>query len=381
MSGERTEKASEQRKKKAREEGDIVRSRELSSSAALLAGLIGVRVASQGFPAAWARVFNGAVALGLSPMSSGSDLGRELPKLLLPAMSPIAIIMFAACAAACAAGMLQTGGVQIRPAAIAWKLQRLNPGSNIQALFSMRSLARLIKSLLPAGLLLFVACRTAWDSTLALPPMSMQHLPSAFSACYSVATTAAWISFGWSLLDYGLEWRSWNERLKMSKQELREEVRHTNGDPHVKGRMRQIQRAMRRRRVKADMSRAAVVITNPTHYAVALEFSFETMAAPRVLTKGRDLHAFEIREAAKWAGVPIVENPPLARSLYRSVDEGNAIPFELYSAVAAILAFLFRQDQQRAHRQAHGYSYAGAPRIHMPLLEMEPARPAEETMG
>jgi len=97
------------------------------------------------------------------------------------------------------------------------------------------------------------------------------------------------------------------------------------------------------------------VITNPTHYAVALEFSFETMQAPTVLAKGRDLHAAEIREEARWAGVPIVENPPLARSLYQSVEEGHSIPFELYQAVAGILAFLYRQrveDKMRAERQA-----------------------------
>jgi flagellar biosynthetic protein FlhB len=127
------------------------------------------------------------------------------------------------------------------------------------------------------------------------------------------------------------------------------------GNPEIKGRVRQIQHAMRRRKVKADMSRASVVITNPTHYAVALEFSFETMQAPMLLAKGRDLFAAEIREEAKWAGVPIIENPPLARSLYRMVEPGQSIPFELYSAVAGILAYLYRQkveERMRRQRQA-----------------------------
>ncbi|HEY8997693.1 MAG TPA: EscU/YscU/HrcU family type III secretion system export apparatus switch protein, partial [Edaphobacter sp.] len=141
-------------------------------------------------------------------------------------------------------------------------------------------------------------------------------------------------------------------RLKMSKQEIRDENKEQMGNPEVKGRIRQIQRAMRKRKVKADMSRATVVITNPTHYAVALEFSFETMATPTVLAKGRDLHAAEIREEARWAGVPIIENPPLARSLYRAVEPGQSIPFELYAAVAGILAFLYRQKvEERIQRE------------------------------
>jgi flagellar biosynthetic protein FlhB len=141
---------------------------------------------------------------------------------------------------------------------------------------------------------------------------------------------------------------AWNKKLRMSKQELRDELKETMGNPQVKGRIRRIQNAMRRRKVKADMSRASVVITNPTHYAVALEFSFESMLAPTVLVKGRNLHAQKIREEARWAGVPIVENPPLARSLYKSVDEGQSIPYELYAAVAGILAFLYRQQVEDA---------------------------------
>ena len=152
-----------------------------------------------------------------------------------------------------------------------------------------------------------------------------------------------------------MEWRSWNQRLKMTKQEIRDEMREAMGNPHVKGRIRQIQHAMRRRKVKADMSRASVVITNPTHYAVALEFSFDTMQAPTVLAKGRDLHAAEIREEARWAGIPMIENPPLARSLYRMVEPGQSIPFDLYAAVAGILAYLYKQkveETMRKKRQA-----------------------------
>ncbi len=108
---------------------------------------------------------------------------------------------------------------------------------------------------------------------------------------------------------------------------------------------------MRRRRVKADVSKAAVVLTNPTHYAVALGFDFATMEAPKVVAKGRNLLAEEIKAEARWAGVPIIENPPLARSLYRSVEVGQPIPVDLYAAVAAILAYLYRQRVEAELRE------------------------------
>ncbi len=137
----------------------------------------------------------------------------------------------------------------------------------------------------------------------------------------------------------------------MSRQEMRDEFKETEGSPQIRGRIRNLQRQMRRRRVKADVSRAAVVLTNPTHYAVALGFDFVTMEAPKVLAKGRNLLAEEIKAEARWAGVPIVENPPLARSLYRSVEVGQAIPVDLYAAVAAILAYLYRQRVEAEMRE------------------------------
>ena len=184
-----------------------------------------------------------------------------------------------------------------------------------------------------------------------MPVMSLVRLPTAFAACYGLALDAAWVTLAWSGLDYVVEWVSWNKRMKMTKQQMRDEMRDAMGNPQVKGRIRRVQNAMRRRKVKADVSRASVVITNPTHYAVALEFSFETMSAPTVLAKGRDLLAAEIREEARWAGIPIIENPPLARSLYRVVEPGQSIPFELYAAVAGILAYLYRQKVEERVRR------------------------------
>ena len=183
---------------------------------------------------------------------------------------------------------------------------------------------------------------------------------------------AAWLLFGWAAIDYVVEWRSRESRLKMSREELREEYKETEGSPQIRSRIRGLQRQMRRRKVKADVARAAVVLVNPTHYAVALSFDFNTMEAPRVLAKGRNLLAEQIKAEARWAGVPIIENPPLARSLYRSVEVGQAIPVDLYAAVAAILAYLYRQRveaemRDRRAREAAARAPTAATRSHPPL--------------
>jgi flagellar biosynthetic protein FlhB len=128
-------------------------------------------------------------------------------------------------------------------------------------------------------------------------------------------------------------------------------MKQTEGNPQIRGRIRNLQRQARRKRVKADVSKAAVVLTNPTHYAVALGFDFGTMEAPKLVAKGRNLLAEEIKAEARWAGVPIIENPPLARSLYRTVEVGQAIPVDLYAAVAAILAYLYRQRVEAELRE------------------------------
>ena len=178
---------------------------------------------------------------------------------------------------------------------------------------------------------------------LLLPPFSTVRLEMMGSDVYGLLTTTAWLLFAWSAIDYLVEWQSRESRLKMSKQDQRDEMKETEGNPQIRGRIRSLQRQMRRRRVKADVSKAAVVLTNPTHYAVALGFDFGTMEAPKILAKGRNLLAEEIKAEARWSGVPIIENPPLARSLYRTVEVGQSIPVDLYSAVAAILAYLYKQ--------------------------------------
>ena len=353
MSGQATEQATPQRKRKAREKGDGVRSRELLSAMAMLGGVLMLGATSHGFSGDWGKVYIESLrSAGIGEINGERGWIEAVRKMLQPALLPVGLILTASFGCALVAGVAQAGGVRVYPNAIQPKFSRLNPATNLKNLFSLRQAMRLAKSLMPAAVMVVLGWSVLKARMLSMPAMSLVRLPTTFSSAYDLALDAAWLMLAWSALDYAIEWRSWNERLKMSKQEIREELKESMGNPEIKGRVRQIQHAMRRRKVKADMSRASVVITNPTHYAVALEFSFETMQAPTLLAKGRDLFAAEIREEAKWAGVPIIENPPLARSLYRMVEPGQSIPFELYSAVAGILAYLYRQKvEERMRRQ------------------------------
>jgi flagellar biosynthetic protein FlhB len=361
MADKGTEQATPLRKKKAKEKGDSVHSRELLSAMAMLGGVVMLGAMSNGFVSNWGKVYQESLrsattgAGGLNGQYEEQLFNVAVRRILVPALLPVGLVMAASFTGALVSGVAQSGGVQIYPSAVQFKFSKLNPVTNLGNLFSLRSATRLVKSLVPASVMVVLGWGALKALMIPMPVMSLLRLPATFSAAYGLALDAAWVTLAWSALDYAIEWRSWNQRLKMSKQEVREEMRDAMGSPHIKAKIRQAQRAMRKRKVKADMSRASVVITNPTHYAVALEFSFETMSAPTVLAKGHDLLAAEIREEARWAGVPIIENPPLARSLYKMVEPGQSIPFDLYAAVAGILAFLYRQkveERVRRDRQA-----------------------------
>ena len=202
------------------------------------------------------------------------------------ALLPVGFVLAASFTGALVSGVAQSGGMQIRPTAMELKFPKLNPVTNLGNLFSLRSATRMVKSLVPAAVMVDVGMGSAegvddsdaGDESAAIAGDVLSGVWTGDRCCMGDAGVVG--------LDYAIEWRSWNQRLKMSKQEMREEMRDAMGNPQIKAKIRQIQRAMRKRKVKADMSRASVVITNPTHYAVALEFSFETMSGADGAGKG-----------------------------------------------------------------------------------------------
>ena len=353
MPGDRTEQATQHRREKARREGDILHSRELTGAVAMLAGVMTLGLMGPRFLAAWRVGWGVFLELGAEAHWQEAAIVPTIAALrrqMIEALLPVAAVLGAVVVGAFFTGMVQTGGVAVHAGAVGFRIERLNPVSNLKNIFSLRAAARLGKSLIPAGILAVFAVQRI-GRQLTIPPFSLDRINDLGGEVYGLLVAAAWLTFCWAAIDYLVEWQSRESRLKMSRQEMREEFRETEGSPQIRGRIRSLQRQMRRRRVKADVGRAAVVLTNPTHYAVALGFDFATMEAPKVLAKGRNLLAEEIKAEARWAGVAIVENPPLARSLYRTVEVGQAIPAELYAAVAAILAYLYRQRVEAEIRE------------------------------
>jgi len=345
-----TERATPRRRQKAREKGQVARSRDLIGAAAGVAATLVLFTQMSTFPLLW----RGFLRDCLEGAVSGSLRMDGLSALLTHSG------LFAATAAALGLGWLAAlsaavaqGGLVFAPASLLPTLSRISPAARMQQLFSITALRSLLKSLLPAGAVVYIAVlclRRDWSPLLVLSARN-PHGVAVFTASrvFEMAWKSALVLLLWAFLDYLFERRHLESELKMSRQELVDEYKETEGNPLIKSRIRRLQRQARRRRMLEDTKRAAVVVTNPTSYAVALEYHAD-MPAPVVVAKGRNLLADEIREIARWNDIPIVENKPLAHLLYRSVEIGGSVPPKLYAVVAEVLAAIYRAQARALNR-------------------------------
>jgi flagellar biosynthetic protein FlhB len=218
--------------------------------------------------------------------------------------------------------------------------------NNVKQLFSLAGLSRVVRTLLPTGLMLYLAFRLLLEQASLVLHSSRLGPHAALAIMGHLWFTMAWqcglVFLAWAGVDYLLQWQSFERSLRMTKQEVRQENKDNEGNPLVKGRLRRLRRELLRKALNKEVQRATAVVANPTHYAVAIEYRPATMAAPVVVAKGRNLVAQRIKELARWHEVPIVDNPPLAQALYKAAEVGQMIPPKLYAAVAEILAFLYR---------------------------------------
>lgn len=334
---DRTEAASSRRLEKARQDGQVPLSKEAVGFATLAAATL---AAAFVLPGAGMALLGAARGL-LASAGEARDTAGAARALLLPAASVLLPVMGAAVFAAIAATLAQTG-LLVRAAALAPDLKRLDPIAAAKRLLGPQALIELLRTLLKFALvgagLWYAAEPARLAAALALP--SGMLLAEAGRAAMRLLTAA--------LIAYALiaaldvvhaRWKHARD-LRMTKEELREEAKDTEGDPQIKARLRQIRQSRARQRMLSAVPRAAVVITNPTHYAVALAYDQGSAAAPRLVAKGVDAVAARIRAAATEHGVPIVANPPLARALYR-LDPDTEIPAEHWEAVAHIIAFVW----------------------------------------
>jgi flagellar biosynthetic protein FlhB len=350
---ERTEPATPKRREDARRKGQVARSRELPAAAGVLAGTLFFLVGGGALVGGVGRLMHdllaGAVRADMTPL----ELREVLLSAARGAIGLLAPLMAVMVAVGIAANVLQTGPVaSLHPLAPQWS--RVSPAAGLKRLFSAVTLVELVKSVLK---LLTVGAAAWWvlkGEVVRLPALAGADihalLPYLGNAALHVALGAGVALMFLGVLDFGFQRFEHEKRLRMTRQEIRREFKETEGDPMVRARIRSIQRQVARKRMMSDVPKADVVVTNPTHLAVALKYDAGKMAAPRVVAKGAGHIAARIREIAAAAGVPVMEDKPLARALYRAVEIGREIPMELYRAVAEVLAFVYRMNEGRGKR-------------------------------
>jgi flagellar biosynthetic protein FlhB len=345
QASERTEQATTRRREEARRKGQVASSREVSVAATLAATVA-------------AGSFFGIYAFGLLTTTMRDWLGAAGRTVITPSTLPaltmhagrdvlMVAVPFGLMLLVMGAGaqVLQTGWVWSTER-LQWDLNRLNPVAGLRRLISLRALMELPKALLKIVVIAGLVYWNLKDDILALPLMlQMDPQAALFKAGYLTVHMTLWITGALGVLaiaDYGFQRWQFARDLRMTREEIKQEQRETEGDPLIKSRVRSLQRERARRRMMQEVPKADVVITNPTHLAVALKYDGVRMAAPVVVAKGAGYIAERIRQVAAEHGVPIIENKPLARSLHTLVDLGREIPHELYQAVAEILAMVLR---------------------------------------
>lgn len=345
--GEKTEKATPKRKQEARKKGQVLHSREITSALLLLIVFLSVKLLGSYMyneMAAFLRLFTGEQALSFDS-DSVNEILRLFSQVLLQLLKIVGPLFGIALVVGVVASYVQVGALftiePLRP-----KFSNLNPINGIKRIFSLRGLAELIKSLLKIIVVGVVAWNSLRGEEINIVKLMDQDLAVAgsyiFTTAIDIAVKICVIMVIIGILDYGFQWWQYEKDLRMSKQEIKEEYREMEGSPEIRQRIRQKQREISMRRMLTEVPKADVVITNPTHLAIAVRYDPKKAPAPVVVAKGQDYLAQRIKEVAKASNVEIVENKPLAQALFKAADIGQQVPPDLYQAVAEILAFVYQ---------------------------------------
>ncbi|MDE1168418.1 MAG: flagellar biosynthesis protein FlhB [Pseudomonas sp.] len=342
---DKTEAASPRRIEKAREQGQIVRSRELNTFMMLLVGVGALwgmggplydrvsQLMAQGLMFERAQAFDSSRMLSAAWAQCQAGLFAVFPFLLVMALTALGASML-------------LGGVVVTLQALQPNFSRMNPVSGLARMFSVQVLAELGKALAKAFLVGIVAVIYLRDHAQALLALTGMPIEQAVASAMHMLAVSCALIIGSLVLVVGLDvpYQLWSyaTKLKMTKEEVRQEHKDTDGDPHIKARIRKQQQLMARSRMMSKVPKADVIVTNPTHYAVALAYKDQKMGAPRVIAKGADAVAARIREVGAEHRIPVLEAPTLARALYFHVDLDREIPTELYTAVAEVVAWAIR---------------------------------------
>jgi flagellar biosynthesis protein FlhB len=347
---DKTEKATPKRREEARKEGNVARSADLSGAVVMLAGLLALGVAGPAMVQRMSAGIRDALAAGGSTdpvtQSTIGDLLMRSGRDAMIALAPVVVLC------AVAAIVINVAQVGLRPKTKALKpnFKRLNPKSGIQRIVGKQGLVELVKNVVKLAVVCWIvlgAFLPHMTDYAAMVGVSPLQLGGAIAGLVkSIAFRAAFAYLFIGVVDFFWQRHTREKGLRMKKEEVKEEGKGQDLPAEVKGAIRRKQREQARARMMADVPTADVIVTNPTHFSVALKYDGHS-AAPIVIAKGQDLIALRIRELAAEAGVPIVPDPPLARSLHGTVEVGQQIPEELFQAVAQILAYVYRVAGRR----------------------------------
>jgi flagellar biosynthetic protein FlhB len=347
--GERTEKATGKRRNEARKKGQVAKSREIPSVAVLLAALSVLYILSnylwQQLSSIMVRSFQKIGTLTLSPDNTLA-LQTEILWWVFQILAPI---LLAIMAVAILGNYVQIGSL-FSTEAIQPQWGRINPIQGFTRLFSKQALVELLKAVGKFLIIGWVAYSTVEKELPEIRMLTEQEVGGIFRYVGLVSSRIIFktllVMIALAVLDYLFQRWSYEKSLRMTKREVQEEYKQSEGDPLIKSRIRSIQRDLARRRMMSEVPKADVVITNPTHLAVALSYQREEMTAPKVVAKGAGLIAEKIREIARTHGVPVVENKTLAQVLHKTVELGQTIPSSLYQVVADLLAHVYRMKNR-----------------------------------
>jgi flagellar biosynthetic protein FlhB len=342
---EKTEQASGRRLEQAREEGQVPQSRELSTFVVTMAGVTFLWLMGGWMGGRIMLILRRAFAFD---RQMAFDITRLLD-FLQSALSGVLLTLmplFLTLMVAAVISPIALGGLLFAPNVIGFKFDRLNPMQGIKRVISLHGVAEMLKAILKASLIGSVGASVLWRNRehffgFMTAPLEVA-LPD-FANTISFIALLIVLSLGiLALLDVPFQLWQYHKRLRMTREEVRKENKEQDGDPQVKGRIRAMQREMARRRMMAEVPKADVVVTNPTHFSVALKYEAGKMAAPIVVAKGRGELALKIRELAREHGVALLEAPPLARALYAHCELEDPIPAALFTAVAEVMAYVYQ---------------------------------------
>jgi flagellar biosynthetic protein FlhB len=342
---ERTEPASQRRIEQAREKGQVARSRELTTVAVLLAAGGGLMFMGGGMMERMRALMRNALTLDRASVFGPEHMLLHLHQYSLDILLAFLPLLGLMLLATVASSVLVSGWL-FTVDALAPDFSRLDPLKGVTRIISWSGVVEMLKAVFKAGLIGGVALWVVWqdvDGVIALvsEPLESGVMHLARMVGFTFITVSASLLL---IVAIDVPYQLWNHgrQLKMTKEEVRQEGKETEGDPQVKARIRALQRESARRRMMSEVPKADVIVTNPTHYAVALRYQEGTMGAPQVIAKGSALIALRIRELGEENHIPILEAPPLARALYRHAELGQEIPAKLYTAVAEVLAYVYQ---------------------------------------